>query len=184
MNQLSCVHCRAVWCRGLGLGIALVVYGREEEADTLIEQMGMDQDPIIRYGGMYAIGMAYRGTANNNAIRRLLHYAVSDVSDDVRRAAVLALGFVLCGEPEQMPRIVGLLAESYNPHVRYGAAMAVGIACAGTALRNAVDMLEPLLSDAVDFVRQVGPRLGVGPLAWGGIFGPCLSCWRRAASWD
>lgn len=89
-------------CRGLALGIALTVYGREEEADTLIEQMTRDQDPILRYGGMYALALAYRGTSNNKAIRRLLHFAVSDVSDDVRRTAVLALGFVLYSEPEQV----------------------------------------------------------------------------------
>ena len=140
--------------RGLALGIALVVYGREEEADTLIEQMTRDQDPILRYGGMYALAMAYRGTANNSAIRRLLHFAVSDVSDDVRRTAVLALGFVLCSEPEQTPRIVSLLSESYNAHVRYGAAMAVGISCAGSGSSEAISLLEPLTSDAVDFVRQ------------------------------
>ena len=140
--------------RGLALGIALVMYGREEEADTLVEQMVRDQDAILRYGGMYAIGLAYRGTANNGAIRQLLHFAVSDVSDDVRRAAVLCLGFVLCSQPEQTPRIVSLLSESYNPHVRYGAAMAVGISCAGTGLSEAVDLLEPLTADAVDFVRQ------------------------------
>lgn len=88
--------------RGLALGIALTVYGREEEADTLIEQMTRDQDPILRYGGMYALGLAYRGTSNNKAIRQLLHFAVSDVSDDVRRTAVLALGFVLYSNPEQV----------------------------------------------------------------------------------
>ncbi|CAL9238391.1 unnamed protein product [Arabidopsis halleri] len=44
--------------RGLVLGIALTVYGREEGADTLIEQMTRDQDPIIRYGGMYALALA------------------------------------------------------------------------------------------------------------------------------
>ncbi|CAI5943849.1 unnamed protein product [Closterium sp. NIES-64] len=140
--------------RGLAVGISLVVYGREEEADILIQQMTTDADPILRYGGMYAIAMAYRGTANNGAIRQLLHFAVSDVSDDVRRAAVLCLGFVLCAEPDQVPRMVSLLAESFNPHVRYGAAMAVGIACAGTAQRSALDLLEPLTSDGVDFVRQ------------------------------
>lgn len=140
--------------RGLALGIALTVYGREEEADTLIEQMTRDQDPILRYGGMYALALAYRGTANNKAIRRLLHFAVSDVSDDVRRTAVMALGFVLYSEPEQTPRIVSLLSESYNPHVRYGAALAVGISCAGTALSEAISLLEPLISDVVDFVRQ------------------------------
>ena len=41
-----------------------------------------------RYGGMFTIALAYCATANNSAIRRLLHVAVSDVSDDVRRAAV------------------------------------------------------------------------------------------------
>ena len=75
---------------------------------------------LRRYGAMYVIGMAYRGTANNAAIQKLLHFAVSDVSDDVRRAAVLNLGFLLMGVPEQCPRIVQLLSESYNPHVRYG----------------------------------------------------------------
>ncbi|GJT18513.1 hybrid signal transduction histidine kinase M [Tanacetum coccineum] len=69
--------------RGLALSIALTVYEREEEADTLIEQM----------------------TPNNKAIRQLLHFVVSDVSDDVRRTAVLALGFVLYSEPEQFIEI-------------------------------------------------------------------------------
>lgn len=140
--------------RGLALGLAFIMYGREEGAETLIEQLTRDQDPILRYGGMYTIGMAYRGTANNSAIQKLLHFAVSDVSDDVRRAAVLCLGFVLMGVPEQCPRIVALLAESYNPHVRYGAAMAVGLSCAATGMDAAVDLLQPLLTDAVDFVRQ------------------------------
>jgi 26S proteasome regulatory subunit N2 len=62
----------------------------------------------------------HRGTSNNSAVQRLLNFAVSDVSDDVRRAAVLCLGFVLMGSPEQCPRIVTLLAESFNPHVRWG----------------------------------------------------------------
>lgn len=88
------------------MGIALTVYGREEEADTLIEQMTRDQDPILRYGGMYALALAYRGTANNKAIRQLLHFAVSDVSDDVRRTAVLALGFVLYSDPEQVSSVL------------------------------------------------------------------------------
>lgn len=35
-----------------------------------------------------------------------------------------------------------------------GAAMAVGVACAGTGMRAALDLLAPLLTDAVDFVRQ------------------------------
>ncbi|KAL8048419.1 hypothetical protein ABFX02_07G064400 [Erythranthe guttata] len=140
--------------RGLAFGVALTVYGREEEADSLIEQMTRDQDLCLRYGGIYAIALAYRGTSNSRAIRKLLHFAVSDVSDDVRRTAVIALGFVLYSDAQQTPRMVSLLSKSYDPHVRYGAALAVGISCAGSGLSEAISLLEPLTSDAVDFVRQ------------------------------
>jgi 26S proteasome regulatory subunit N2 len=46
------------------------------------------------------------------------------------------------------------LAESYNPHIRYGAAMATGIGCAGSGLIDALKLLAPLTNDKVDFVRQ------------------------------
>ena len=140
--------------RGCSIGLALTAYGKEESAELLIEQMVRDSDPIVRYGGGLAVASAYVATGNNAAVRRLLHVAVSDVSDDVRRAAVMSLGFVLCSTPNQCPRVVGLLAESYNPHVRYGAAMAVGICCAGTGMKEAVALLEPMLTDPVDFVQQ------------------------------
>lgn len=130
------------------------MYGKEDNADGLIEQMLRSKDSIMRYGGMFAIGCAYAGTANNNAVRKLLHYSVSDVSDDVKRAALMNLGFVLFRRPERIPDLVKQLAESYNPHIRYGAAFAVGIGCSGTGLSEALKLLAPLTNDKVDFVRQ------------------------------
>lgn len=51
--------------------------------------------------------------------------------------------------------MVSLLAESYNPHVRYASAMALGIACAGTGLREAIAILEPMIqADPINYVRQ------------------------------
>merc|ERR550537_1723855 len=140
--------------RGLALGLGMIMYGREEEADTLVTTLLHDKDAILRYGAMYTIAFAYAGTGSNAALRRLLHVAVSDVSDDVRRAAVTGIGFVLAGTPAQTPKVVKLLAESYNPHVRYGATLAVGISCAGTGLKEALDLLEPMLTDPADYVRQ------------------------------
>merc|ERR1719228_310755 len=35
--------------RGLAMGLAMTMYGREEEADTLIEQLIRDKDPILRF---------------------------------------------------------------------------------------------------------------------------------------
>lgn len=140
--------------RGLAIGLALLFYGREEEADVMVDRLMSDKDPILRYGGIYTIALAYAGTGNNKAIRRLLHVAVSDVNDDVRRAAVTSLGFLLFRNPTQVPRIVQLLSESYNPHVRYGSTLALGISCASTGLDEAVNLLEPMMKDPVDFVRQ------------------------------
>lgn len=140
--------------RGLAMGMALIMYGRQEAADELVNGLLEDPDPTLRYGGIMTIALAYCGTGSNKAVRRLLHVAVSDVSDDVRRVAVMSLGFVLFRKPGSVPRMVELLAESYNPHVRYGATMALGIACAGTGLPEAVDLLEPMMKDSTDFVRQ------------------------------
>ncbi|KAI1950991.1 proteasome regulatory particle base subunit [Ophidiomyces ophidiicola] len=140
--------------RGLAMGMALIMYGRQEAADELINGLLGDPDPTLRYGGIMAIALAYCGTGSNKAVRRLLHVAVSDVNDDVRRAAVMSLGFILFRKYHSVPRMVELLSESYNPHVRYGAAMALGISCAGTGLDEAVDLLEPMLKDPTDFVRQ------------------------------
>nr|KAG5692296.1 hypothetical protein BaRGS_009506 [Batillaria attramentaria] len=64
--------------RGLAVGIALTMYGRLEEADALIESLSRDKDPILRWAGMYTLAMAYCGSGNNQAIRSLLHVAVSE----------------------------------------------------------------------------------------------------------
>ncbi|KAB8265857.1 armadillo-type protein [Aspergillus pseudonomiae] len=140
--------------RGLAMGMALIMYSRQEAADELINGLLGDPDPTLRYGGIMTIALAYCGTSSNKAVRKLLHVAVSDVNDDVRRIAVLSLGFILFRKYQSVPRMVELLSESYNPHVRYGAAMALGISCAGTGLDEAIDLLEPMLKDSTDFVRQ------------------------------
>lgn len=133
--------------RALAISLALIMYGKEESADALIDQMVMSKDAIMRYGAMFAIGCAYAGTSNTNAVKKLLHHAVTDVSDDVKRGALINLGFLLFNKPEMIPESVKHLAESYNPHLRYGAAMAVGVGCAGTGLHEALKLLAPLTND-------------------------------------
>eukprot|EP00584_Thalassiosira_punctigera_P008907 CAMPEP_0172545146 /NCGR_PEP_ID=MMETSP1067-20121228/15139_1 /TAXON_ID=265564 ORGANISM="Thalassiosira punctigera, Strain Tpunct2005C2" /NCGR_SAMPLE_ID=MMETSP1067 /ASSEMBLY_ACC=CAM_ASM_000444 /LENGTH=1140 /DNA_ID=CAMNT_0013331835 /DNA_START=143 /DNA_END=3565 /DNA_ORIENTATION=- len=145
--------------RGIAICLALVNYGQEENADATIEEMRGDRDPIIRYGAMYGLALAYCGTGSNKAIRILLHTAVSDVSDDVRMASVIGLALVLHKTPERVPELVRLLLESFNPHVRYASCMAVGIAMAGTGDPESVSLLEPMLTDMADHVRQ-GALLG------------------------
>lgn len=140
--------------RGLAIGIALLNYGKEDAAATTIDELLGQESAILRYGGVFTIALAYAGTGNNGAIKKLLHFAVSDPSDDVRRASVMGLGFLLIRDYTAAPQIVELLSQSHNPHVRYGTAMALGISSAGRALPAAIEVLEPLTKDPVDFVRQ------------------------------
>lgn len=140
--------------RGIAIGLALMCFGAEEGSDTLVSTMCNDTSAVLRYGGMLALGLAHRGTGSNSAVAKLLHHAVSDASDDVRRAAVTSLGFVLPPGSEQCAHVVGLLAESYNSHVRYGAAMALGLCHCGTVSKSAIEVLDNLAKDSIDFVRQ------------------------------
>lgn len=140
--------------RSLAIGMALICFGKENKADPYIKKMLESKDSILRYGACFTIGLAYCGTSNKLAIKKLLHVAVSDSSDNVRRVAVMCLGFVLLREYNKVPTVVELLSQSHNAYVRYGSAMALGISCSGTGLKNALDVLEPLSTDAVDFVRQ------------------------------
>jgi 26S proteasome regulatory subunit N2 len=91
--------------RGIGVALALLCFGQEGAADGLVGQLCGDKDAVLRYGGMFALALAHAGTGSNAAVRRLLHVAVTDVSDDVRRAAVLGLGFVLCRAGREVPQL-------------------------------------------------------------------------------
>lgn len=140
--------------RGLSLGISLVIYGQLDAADDTIKALAKDKDPLLRRAGCLGTGLAWVGTGSNEALSRMLHTAVSDVSDDVRRASVQAIGFILARNPENCPHVVELLSHSYNPHVRAGSATALGISCAATGNKEALTLLEPMMNDPVNIVRQ------------------------------
>lgn len=55
---------------------------------------------------------------------------------------------------DKLPKIISLLVGSYNPHVRYGAAMALGIASHAKPHPAVIAILEPMLKDSADIVRQ------------------------------
>jgi len=131
------------------------MYGRLEEGETHYETLYAEKDAILRRSAVYTLALAYAGTGSNNAIRKLLAVAASDVNDDVRRAAVTSLGFILFKSPEKCPELVSLLVDSYNPFVRYGSAMALGIACAGTGNSEALALIDPMVrNDSDNLVRQ------------------------------
>lgn len=140
--------------RGLAVGISLLMYDQLEKADELITSLLFDSNPIMRCSAMYTISMAYCGTGNETAIKKLLHAANSDVDDDVCCTAVISLGFLLFRTPDDCLKTIGTLTKNCNPRVRYGAAIALGIACAGTGFQETIHLLLPLVNDLVNYVRQ------------------------------
>ena len=54
--------------RALGISLALIMYGKEDHASGLIEQMTQSKDGVLRYGAMFVIGCAYVGTNSSFAI--------------------------------------------------------------------------------------------------------------------
>nr|GEZ27655.1 26S proteasome non-ATPase regulatory subunit 1 homolog A-like [Tanacetum cinerariifolium] len=70
--------------------------------------------------GECIVGTGICWNENNKAIRQLLHFVVSDVSDDVRRTTVLALGFVGYSKPEQLTELNDkerVVAAMENPNL-------------------------------------------------------------------
>lgn len=140
--------------RGIAMGLAFIMYGKEEIADKLIETLLKNSNAIMRESAMWITSLAYVGTSSSAALKKLLHSAVSDTNDNVRRAAVIGVGFVLSRSPSEVPSMIDLLSKSYNPHIRSGSALALGIACAGTGMKKAIRIIEPLLEDSEDIVKQ------------------------------
>lgn len=56
------------------------------DASSMIEGTLCVQDPLLRRSAMHALAMAYCGSGNNRAVRRLLHVAVSAHHSSRRRA--------------------------------------------------------------------------------------------------
>ncbi|KHJ75700.1 Proteasome/cyclosome repeat protein, partial [Oesophagostomum dentatum] len=141
--------------RGLRTGISLLAYGRQDEAESCIGQLvDVKSNAMLRSTGIAMLSMAYVGSGRASVVSRLLEKVATDPNNDVKRFSVMGIGFLLSNSPAICKDYVGMLVEHFNSHVRYGAAMALGIACAGTGYKEAISLLEPLLSAKENYVRQ------------------------------
>ena len=82
-------------------------------------------------------------------IPSLLRIIAGDVSDCVRRNAVIALGFVFADAPAAFTSTALLLLQSYNPHIRYATALVSGLIGAGSAEPRLGEALLKLMDDSV-----------------------------------
>jgi 26S proteasome regulatory subunit N2 len=140
--------------RGVCMAMALINLGREDEALPLAEELLASGDPWVRLGGCFVLGLAYAGTESTKTIEKLLNITVKDMSDDVRRTAATMIGFLTFKDPNLCLDLIRVLVDSYNPHVRYGVAMALAVSAAGTGNTAVIDVLWDMKEDIVDYVRQ------------------------------
>lgn len=74
--------------RGLALGLALVMSGREEQSDFIADTLLDDKDSNLRYGGCYMLALAYAATANNSAVHLSLLWFTRIHPSDARHRCV------------------------------------------------------------------------------------------------
>lgn len=140
--------------RGLRTGIAMISYGALEKAEPWIDVLEDNSDAILRQTAVCVMAMAYAGSGKADVVKRLLAKVAADPSNDVKRFAAIGIGFVLSGNPELCLSHTGMLIEHFNGHIRYGAAIALAIASAGSGYKESISLIEPMLQAKENFVRQ------------------------------
>lgn len=84
------------------MGAALTLYGRGEGAEKDIESMITDNNPTIRLGSAYGLGLAYRGSSKMEAVKRLIDLALTDLNKDVQKSCMIAAGLIMYNRPQKV----------------------------------------------------------------------------------
>lgn len=110
----------------------------------------LEDNPTIKLAVPFYLACAYFKTSNPSVVRRLLKLS-NDINNEVKRAAIIALGFVLY-QDDKLISVIKMLLYSYNPYIRYGCIVALAIG--SKTCKESIELIWPLLTDSVDFVRQ------------------------------
>ena len=110
----------------------------------------MEENQNLKWSIPLYLACTYFKSSNPVVVRKLLKLS-NEISNEVKRTALIALGFVMYHD-EKLIEIIKMLLYSYNPYIRYGCVMALAIGSKDS--KEAIELIWPLLTDTVDFVRQ------------------------------
>lgn len=151
---------------GVFLGISLMCTGMGDKIKKHSETLLNSRIPSSRIGGVLSLAAGYSGCYDNEVVKTLLNVISTDTENSVRRNATISLGFVMANRKEYLLEALSPLHQSFNPHVRYGSAIAAGIGLYGSGDEKVVKRIWELLEDTSDFVRQ-GAYIGLSMIVAG-----------------
>ncbi|KAL7348162.1 proteasome regulatory subunit 2 [Encephalitozoon intestinalis] len=157
--------------RAVGISFSLVLMfseemfydeGAETDGDfkNYINEFLSEKDSIMRASGVLSLGSSFVGTGRLSVISTLLPY-INDGDDDVKRAAVIAIGLVCCDDRDLLVGTLEPLSENHNFFVRAAVAVVLGLFLSGTGDEVCTNILEALMYDSNNLVRQ-SACIGIG----------------------
>ncbi|KAI5152039.1 26S proteasome regulatory subunit N2, partial [Enteropsectra breve] len=118
------------------------------------------EEPLIRASTINSLALEYAGTGDLEVVEKLLPF-INDPDNDVKREAVIAIGFIGYEDREITESCLMPLAQNHNMHVRSAAATVLGLFNSGLCSNSVCDALEAMLYDSEELVRQ-GAAMGLG----------------------
>lgn len=127
------------WTRFMALGLALLYFGQQEEADVVLETLKAIEHPVSASASVLADVCAWAGTGAVLKVQELLHICnehIEEGDDDkkndelVQSYAVLGLALVSMGEEvgqEMVLRQCGHLMHYGEPNIRRTVPLAMGL---------------------------------------------------------
>ncbi len=139
---------------GLMFGISLLFFETKGESETFFYKFIEEKDPNFRRCAILIYSLAYSKTGNFRILNIFLKILTSDPDNNVKKSAIIGIGFLFYSKFNMVEKIFEKLAQHYNPFIRYGISFAIGISCKEKFHFNALKILERLFLDPIDFVRQ------------------------------
>lgn len=141
--------------------IGLTAINSTADVSADYAKMINNKDPHIRLGAVGLIALRHFATAHSETVNELLRLAATDLSNDVRRMAVIGLAFVMIRKRPKAYLLLKLLSVSYNPYIRHAVALSLGILYAHSFDKKVSKLLTKMIDDKVDYVRQAA-SIGLG----------------------
>ncbi len=140
--------------RSMMCSLGLMAFGNSNKVLSYFDSLIQEKDSLLRMGAVFMLSMAFFDSNNNDIVSKLLQIAATDLSNDVRRASVIGLSFVMLSKRKKAFVLLKMLSKSYNSFVRHGVALALGIMGAHSFDKQFHNLLMELWKDKVFHVKQ------------------------------